>query len=211
VAVRGLATSGAESWMTPLGKIDLDRRTLARALELGHVSENDGAHRLEHSLEVHLPFLQVLLETFALVPFAVGDASRREVAEVLDLVWGGPETLIVVSSDLSHYYDYATAQELDRATADAIEALEPDRIGDEQACGRNPVKGLLESARRRGMHVETIDLRSSGDTAGSRAEVVGYGSWAFVSPARSGSRAEARDESFEARERALADDERRRE
>jgi AmmeMemoRadiSam system protein B len=128
---------------------------------------------------VHLPFLQQVLAGFTLVPLVVGDADADTVATVLEAVWGGPETLIVISSDLSHYHDYATAQRLDGETTRAIEALEPGHIGYGQACGRNPLNGLLEVARRRGLEVTTVDVRNSGDTSGRRDSVVGYGTYAF--------------------------------
>jgi MEMO1 family protein len=179
VAVRGLAASSADRFDTPLGPIDLDRDAIDLALTLPQVRLMDEAHTLEHSLEVQLPFLQEVLDRFSLVPFVVGEASPGEVAEVLDLLWGGPETLIVISSDLSHYHAYATAQRLDAATTAAIEALRPDDIGYDQACGRIPVAGLLELARRRGLEARTLDLRNSGDTAGSRDQVVGYGAYVF--------------------------------
>jgi hypothetical protein len=114
-----------------------------------------------------------------LVPLVVGDAEPDKVAEVLDLLWGGPETLIVISSDLSHYHDYKTAQQLDRATSQAIEQLRPEDIQYDHACGRNPVNGLLNVARKRGLKAKTVDLRNSGDTAGSRDRVVGYGAYIF--------------------------------
>jgi AmmeMemoRadiSam system protein B len=117
------------------------------------------------------------LEHFSLVPLVVGDASAEEVAEVLELLWGGEETLIVISSDLSHYHDYATAQRMDRATSDAIEALRPEALQYESACGRNPVSGLLLVARHKHLHASTLDLRNSGDTAGPRDQVVGYGAY----------------------------------
>ncbi len=139
----------------------------------------DTAHMQEHSLEVHLPFLQEVLGEFSLVPLVVGDAEPNEVAEVLDALWGGPETLIVISSDLSHYHDYKTAQRLDRATSQAIEQLRLEDIQYDHACGRNPVSGLLQVARQRGLKAKTIDLRNSGDTAGSHDRVVGYGAYIF--------------------------------
>lgn len=176
----GLAVSAADAFMTPLGSILLDRPAIDALLALPQVKARDEAHRLEHSLEVHLPFLQRTLESFTLVPVVVGDASAEEVAEALDLVWGGPETLIVISSDLSHYQDYATAQRLDRATSDAIERLDCAAIRHEQACGRNPVNGLLFSAARHRLRASTIDLRNSGDTAGPRDQVVGYGAYVFT-------------------------------
>ena len=137
----------------------------------------DQAHALEHSLEVHLPFLQEVLADFSLVPLVVGDTQPQDVAEVLEAAWGGSETLIVISSDLSHYHDYETARQMDQATSRAIEALHPEAIQYDDACGRNPVNGLLELAKRKGLHAETIDLRNSGDTAGPRDQVVGYGAY----------------------------------
>jgi len=179
VAFAGLASSNADTFRTPLGDIPLDTAAIERVNALPQVHPIDQAHLLEHSLEVHLPFLQESLETFNLIPLVVGDASAEEVAEVLEQLWGGEETLIVISSDLSHYHDYATAQRLDQRTAAAIEGLKPEDISSEGACGRNPVKGLLLLAQRKGMQVETLDLRNSGDTAGPRDQVVGYGAWVF--------------------------------
>jgi AmmeMemoRadiSam system protein B len=126
---------------------------------------------------VHLPFLQEVLGEFRLVPLVVGAALPEEVAEVLERLWGGPETLIVVSSDLSHYHDYATARRLDAATSRHIEELRYEDIGYDDACGRDPVSGLLCYARRHGLKARTLDLRNSGDTAGSRDQVVGYGAY----------------------------------
>lgn len=177
VPVEGLAASSADYFETPLGRVPLDRPAIERALTLPQVHLLDHAHTLEHSLEVHLPFLQEVLASFELVPFVVGEASPEEVGEVLELLWGGPETLIVISSDLSHYHDYATARRLDAGTSQAIEALRPQDIHYEQACGRNPVNGLLHVARRRGLQARTLDLRNSGDTAGPRDQVVGYGAY----------------------------------
>jgi hypothetical protein len=130
-----------------------------------------------------LPFLQEVLGDFQLVPLVVGDADPHEVAEVLEVLWGGEETLIVISSDLSHFHDYETARQLDSATARAIEALEPERIGFDNACGRVPVNGLLEVAERHGLQSQILDVRNSGDTAGHRDQVVGYGAFAFDEPA----------------------------
>ncbi|MBE0532774.1 MAG: AmmeMemoRadiSam system protein B [Rhodospirillales bacterium] len=182
VAVRGLALSSATAFATPLGNVRVDGETAERLLRLPQVHVFDDTHFQEHSLEVHLPFLQVILGDFALVPLVVGDATAEEVAEVLDAVWGGPETLIVVSSDLSHYLGYDAARQLDQATCRAIESLNPSAIGQDQACGRVPVGGLLHLARRRGLSAVTVDLRNSGDTAGPRDRVVGYGSWLFIEP-----------------------------
>ncbi len=180
VAVRGLALPSVTAFETPLGRVPVDVAAARRARELPQVSVSDATHRDEHSLEVHLPFLQIALDDFSVVPFVVGSASAAEVAQVLDLLWGGPETLIVVSSDLSHYLDYGSAKMVDAETCTAIEGLAPERLDPEGACGRVPVGGLLVAAMRHGLDVTTVDLRSSGDTAGDRRRVVGYGAWVFT-------------------------------
>ncbi|MDJ0850354.1 MAG: AmmeMemoRadiSam system protein B [Myxococcota bacterium] len=180
VALRGLALPTAARFSTPLGDVALDPAAGTALADLAQVEAWDAPHAEEHSLEVQLPFLQELLDDFVLVPLVVGDATAPEVAEVLERLWGGPETLIVVSSDLSHYYDYATARQLDRETTRAIERLEPEALDAESACGRVPVRGLLVVARERGLRVRTLDLRSSGDTAGPRDQVVGYGAYALA-------------------------------
>jgi Predicted dioxygenase len=179
VAFHGLAVSSAEAFNTPFGNVAVDQEALALILSLPQVYVLDEAHRLEHSLEVHLPFLQEMLGEFKVVPLVVGEATPAEVGEVLETLWGGPEVLVVVSSDLSHYYDYETAQFMDNATSRAIEALRYEDIHYEQACGRNPVNGLLFVARKRQLKAKTVDLRNSGDTAGPRNQVVGYGAYAF--------------------------------
>ena len=179
VAFTGLASCSATHYNTPLGSIPLDRNTLDQLTRLPQVNENDEAHIYEHSLEVQLPFLQKILDDFVLVPLVVGDTQPHSVAEVLDSVWGDKHTLIVISSDLSHYHDYATAQRMDRSTSNAIEHLNPDEIHYDDACGRNPLNGLLLLAKQKNMHVETVDLRNSGDTAGPRDQVVGYGAYLF--------------------------------
>jgi MEMO1 family protein len=179
VGFRGLALSSADYFDTPLGRIAVDRDAIALIRGLPQVSVSDAAHAQEHSLEVQLPFLQEVLGKFSLVPLAVGEARASEVGEVLERLWGAAETLIVISSDLSHYHDYASAQTLDRTTSRAIEALEADAIDYENACGRVPVGGLLHIARKKGMTARTIDLRNSGDTAGPRDRVVGYGAYVF--------------------------------
>ena len=178
VAVRGLALPGVERFATPLGAVELDSEAIDCLRAMPQVVVSSQAHALEHSLEVHLPFLQTVLDEFTLVPLAVGDAAPDEVAAVLDLLWGGPETLIVVSSDLSHYLTYAQAQRVDRATSDAILALRTD-IDHKQACGATPVCGLALIARRKSLKTELLDLRNSGDTAGDKSRVVGYGAYAF--------------------------------
>jgi len=177
VGFPGLATSSADTFRTPLGDIPVDTDTVARLAALPQVRTLDQAHQLEHSLEVHLPFLQECLAHFSLVPIVVGDASAEEVAEVLEQVWGGDETLIVISSDLSHYHDYNTAASMDRKTSEAIEQLRPEALEFEDACGRIPITGLLKLAQRKHLAVETVDLRNSGDTAGPRDQVVGYGAY----------------------------------
>ena len=146
--------------------------------DLPQVVVADPPHAQEHSLEVQLPFLQSVLPNFRLVPLAVGRASAEAVAAVLERLWGGPETLIVVSSDLSHYLPYAAAQKIDSRTAARIVAYDPT-IGHDEACGATPVNGLLLAARRHGLKAHLIDLRNSGDTAGDRSRVVGYGGFAF--------------------------------
>lgn len=182
VAVRGIALPGAQRFRTPLGSIEIDADAVKRLRALPQVCVSDEAHALEHSLEVHLPFLQTVLSDFALVPLAVGHVEPDDVAEVIEAVYGGPETLIVVSSDLSHYLPYAQAQTIDRSTCEAILALRSD-IDHEHACGATPVAGLGVVARRKGLRPELIDVRNSGDTAGDRSRVVGYASFAFYEPA----------------------------
>lgn len=177
VSFKGLAASSAQYFATPLGKIPLDRKAIDDLLMLPQVFLLDKAHALEHSLEVHLPFLQETLDDFTLIPLVVGTANPEEVAEVLEKLWGGTETLIVISTDLSHYLDYETACQIDTLTSKAIEDLQPEQIRHDQACGRNPVSGLLHVARRRKLCVKTVDLRNSGDTAGTKDRVVGYGAY----------------------------------
>lgn len=177
VAFSGLAVCDATGFSTPLGTVPVDPDGITRALELPYVHIIDEAHAFEHSLEVHVPFLQEVLKAFSLVPIVAGDATPEEVSQLLERLWGGEETLIVISSDLSHYHDYATAQRMDSATSRAIETLNYAAIDYESACGRVPVCGILHLARQRRLKVETIDLRNSGDTAGPRDNVVGYGAY----------------------------------
>ena len=181
VAVHGLALPGATRFATPLGTVEIDPSAVESLRALPQVVVSDEAHALEHSLEVHLPFLQSVLGDFKLVPLAVGHATPDEVAEVLEVLWGGPETLIVVSSDLSHYLPYREALGADRATCEAILALRTD-IDHEHACGATPVCGLTLTAQRKGLRPELIDARNSGDTAGDRSRVVGYAAFAFHEP-----------------------------
>lgn len=174
----GLAVPEADEFQTPLGRVAVDRAAIGAVADLPQVHRLDAAFDGEHALEVHLPFLQAVLRGFRVVPFVVGEASAAEVADVLERLWGGDETLIVVSSDLSHYLDYDTAKARDAQTTRRIESLDPS-VGSHDACGRTPVNGLLTVARRHGLMAETVDLRNSGDTAGPRDRVVGYGAYLF--------------------------------
>jgi len=179
VAVRGLALPGVHAFDTPLGRIMLDTEAARSIARLPQVTISAEAHALEHSLEVQLPFLQSVLPDFTLLPLAVGMATPDEVAEVLDALWGGEETLIVISSDLSHYLPYAAAQRVDRGTVqDILDLRQP--IEHDHACGGTPVSGLIVAARRHHLTPHLLDLRNSGDTAGSHNQVVGYAALAFT-------------------------------
>ncbi len=179
VAVRGLSLPGVEAFSTPLGLIPLDLDVIEQLHALPQITTRSAAHAEEHSLEVQLPFLQLALDSFQLVPLVVGDATAEEVAEVLETLWGGPETLIVISSDLSHYHPYESAQRLDGDTCRHIVNLQ-FLTSHEQACGATPINGLVLAARRHGLAPRLLDLRNSGDTAGDRARVVGYAAFAFT-------------------------------
>lgn len=192
VPVRGLALPDTDNFATPLGTVPLDREAISRIAQMPQVATSGPAHAHEHSLEVQLPFLQSVLGDFSLVPLAVGDASAAEVAEVLDAVWGGPETLIVISSDLSHYLPYEEAMRRDRDTLSRILEGTP-LTSHEQACGATPINGLLLAARRHGLAPHLVAACNSGDTAGDRDHVVGYASIAFLEP-RELSQAEDEDE-----------------
>jgi len=179
VSLRNLALSGVDVFRTPLGDVPLDKQAIA-SLNMPEVRIFEAAHQFEHSLEVQLPLLQIVLGSFSLVPLVVGDAAPETVAEVIYSLWGGAETLIVVSSDLSHYLVYDEARARDRFTCEAIEHLDAHCIDHENACGATPVGGLLIEAKSRAMEVTTLDLRNSGDTAGGKDQVVGYGAWMFT-------------------------------
>ena len=179
VAVRGLALPGADAFETPLGQVDLDRDAIASLKGMPQVVVSAAAHAQEHSLEVQLPFLQTVLGDFKLVPLAVGDATPAEVAEVLERLWGGEETLIVISSDLSHFLPYKVAQTVDQATVQSILDMRGP-LNHEQACGGTPINGLMLAATRHKLHPRLLDLRNSGDTAGDKNRVVGYASFAFM-------------------------------
>jgi AmmeMemoRadiSam system protein B len=179
VGFRGLALCTANAYAIPGKTIPLDREMESRLASLPGVGLLDQAHVPEHSLEVHLPFLAAVLGDFKLVPIVAGEASPELVADLLEAAWGGDDTLIVVSTDLSHYHAYEQARKIDAATVAAIEQLDPARLDGEHACGHVPVAGLLELARRKSLQVKTLDVRNSGDTAGPKDRVVGYGAWAF--------------------------------
>ncbi|WP_305910295.1 AmmeMemoRadiSam system protein B [Methylomarinum sp. Ch1-1] len=177
VGFSGLAVCHADQFATPLGNIDIDTESRDQLLNLPFVDYLDQAHNLEHSLEVQLPFLQEMLGEFKLLPLVAGDANAEQVSQLLEKVWNGPETLIVISSDLSHYHNYATAKELDQQTTDNIQALQYEKLDFDSACGRVPISGLLAYARKHGLKVTNVDLRNSGDTAGDKSRVVGYGAY----------------------------------
>jgi AmmeMemoRadiSam system protein B len=182
VAVGGLALPGADAFATPLGIVPVDREAAQSIAHLPQVSVSPHAHALEHSLEVQLPFLQTVLPDFRLLPLAVGMTTPDEVAEVLELLWGGDETLIVISSDLSHYLPYEIAQRVDAGTVQSILGMK-HAVSHEQACGGTPINGLLAAARRHHLTPHLLDLRNSGDTAGGRDGVVGYAAFAFTGEA----------------------------
>lgn len=176
---QGIAVPQADYFTTPLGQIKIDHEIIAKISPQFQITVSDEAHAQEHSLEVQLPFLQILLKNFSLVPLVVGMSDSDQVAKVLELLWGGKETLIIISSDLSHYHDYATAQQMDKQAAQAILDLNPNALKEEYACGRIPIKGLLHVATEKKLKVSLIDLCNSGDTAGSKNHVVGYGAFHF--------------------------------
>ncbi|HEX6016912.1 MAG TPA: AmmeMemoRadiSam system protein B [Burkholderiaceae bacterium] len=182
VPVRGLAVPSAGAFETPLGSVELDRAAIDGLADLPQVVASDAAHAQEHALEVQLPFLQTVLEHFTLVPLAVGSVAPEAVAQVIERLWGGDETLVVISTDLSHYLPYTQAQAIDRATAERIVRLDP-QLDHEQACGATPLAGALLVARAHGLLPRLLDLRNSGDTAGDRSRVVGYCAVALAAPA----------------------------
>jgi AmmeMemoRadiSam system protein B len=177
--IKGLAATSADIFLTPLGQVPVDRPSVQAALRYPQVLLSDVASDRDHAIEVQLPFLQLVLESFAIVPFLVGQADKDAVADVLDALWDGDRTIIVVSSDLTHHLPIEEARLRDRVTADAIERLDGAALGPRSACGRNAIAGLLTAAQRHGLCSRTVDLRTSGDTAGPRQSVVGYGSWVF--------------------------------
>ena len=178
VYLNGMALPSVDKFETPLGEVDLDTKTIKSLVEkFPQITFSDEAHAEEHSLEVQLPFLQSILASFRLIPFVVGEATAHEVAEVINNLWGRDECLILISTDLSHFHRYKKAVSLDSKTAELIESFKGDDLPDQSACGRNPVRGLLSVAGPRRMSIQRYDLRNSGDTAGTKDQVVGYGSW----------------------------------
>ena len=177
---RGLVYSRAEAFLTPLGPVPVDLQAYEALADLPQVRPDETPFAGEHCLEVQLPFLQQVLKDFRILPFLVGEATAESVTQIMERLWDGEETLILISSDLSHYLDYEQARRLDLQTSRAIEALQPEAIGVEQACGRNPLRGLLVAAKRHGLRPQRLDLRNSGDTAGPRDRVVGYAAYAFA-------------------------------
>ncbi len=172
-----MAVSKAQSFITPLGFVAVDQKAVATIAKLDFVNYLEEPHTYEHSIEVHLPFLQEMLDDFKIVPIVAGEATPDQVSQVIDMLWGGDETLIVISSDLSHYHEYASAKRLDKATSELIEQLQYEKISSNAACGQVPLNGLLKVARERSLSIKTIDLRNSGDTAGDKNSVVGYGAY----------------------------------
>jgi len=177
VAFNGLALSGMDYFSTPLGDIPIDHSVNQGLLQHSGVNIMEQAHQYEHSLEVHLPFLQAVLDDFQLIPIVVGDTEPELVATVVEELLDDDLTICVTSTDLSHFHDYATAQKLDSATSQSILNMDYKKIGFEDACGRNPLKGVLYWAKKHGYKVSLLDLRNSGDTSGTRDRVVGYGSY----------------------------------
>ncbi len=179
VYLQGMALPSVDAFTTPLGDVPVDADGVTTALALPGTRISDAAHAAEHSLEVHLPFLQTVLDDFRVVPIVVGVCPASEVKTVLEALWGGDETIIVVSSDLSHFHSYDEARGIDANTTARIEARDTALQG-EEACGAYALNGLLLTAKAHGMHVRTLDLRNSGDTAGDKQRVVGYGAYALA-------------------------------
>ena len=178
VAVHGLGLSTAEAFETPLGRIPVDRAACDELLTHRGVCISDETHRDEHSVEVHLPFLQRILgDAWQLVPVVAGSGPPPVIADAFETLWGAHGTVFVISTDLSHYHDLRSARSLDRTTAATIVAASWEHLGSEDACGAVPVRGALELARRHGEHVSLVELATSADTIGPADRVVGYGSF----------------------------------
>jgi hypothetical protein len=179
LALNGAACPSATHFDTPLGRIPLDVEEIARLQAQGLIEINDAAHVREHSIEVQLPFLQHILSDFKIIPIVVGLEQAMPIAALLEPFWRAKDALIVVSSDLSHYLDYYDARKMDSDTSSAIEACRWQDISPTQACGCYPMRGLLQLAQEENSSVSCIDLRNSGDTAGDKSRVVGYGAYVF--------------------------------
>lgn len=177
VPFRGMALSSADAFTTPLGDVPLDTRECQALLGYEGVQEMDAAHAMEHSLEVQLPFLQRLLGDFRLIPLSVGDVPVQQVASVIERYWADPATLVVISTDLSHFLTLRQAEELDDRTREAIEQRDYKAISDDQACGRYPLRGLLKVLDDQDASIETLAMGTSADTTGDASRVVGYGAW----------------------------------
>ncbi len=175
----GLATPGIDALVTPLGPVPVDRELTSTAEALIVVAPDPAAHAREHSLEVQLPFLQVVLGEFTTLALATGDVAPEAVTDVLDQTIGAPGVIGVISSDLSHYLDYETACRRDAHTAEAITGLRPQDLTADDACGRTAVQAALLLAQRRGWSCRLLALGNSGDTVGSMGRVVGYGAFAI--------------------------------
>jgi AmmeMemoRadiSam system protein B len=180
LTLEDIAASSADGFSTPLGVLEVDCASRDALIGDGLVSIFDLAHLAEHSLEVQLPFIQFVLGPVKVLPLLIGTASTAAVAQLLGRVWGGAETLVVVSTDLSHYHDRETARRLDSRTAAAIVARNPEAVSPADACGASVLRGLLSFATKREMKVELLDLRTSADTVGNLTRVVGYGSFALT-------------------------------
>ncbi|RMG95576.1 MAG: AmmeMemoRadiSam system protein B [Chloroflexi bacterium] len=184
VPVFGIAATSFTAFATPLGEMVVDLEAVEKIRPFPYIHISNPAHIPEHCLEVQLPFLQEICPQARIVPLLVGDATPQQVAEILSVFWSDSHTRFIVSSDLSHYHTYETARRLDMATAMAIQRQRPNAIGPEQACGRLAIQGLLYLTEQSGMVVHIADLRNSGDTAGSKDQVVGYGAFLFTNPTK---------------------------
>ena len=203
MAFQGIALARADQFATPLGTMRCDLPALQKALALPHVQMLDDAHTREHGLEIELPFIQRLFGEDAdigIVPLLVSRCSPRQVHEVIEKLWGGPETLIVISSDLSHFHDYDTAKRMDNRTRAMIENFDAENIDTNDACGALPVAGMLIAARNRGMKIKTLGMRNSGDVTGDKSRVVGYGAWAVYDGKASGMGGDGEDDFTKATE-----------
>lgn len=203
MAFQGIALARADQFATPLGNMRCDLPALQKALALPHVQMLDDAHTLEHGLEIELPFIQRLFgeqSDIGIVPLLVSRCSPRQVHEVIEKLWGGPETLIVISSDLSHFHDYDTAKKMDNRTRAMIENFDAENIDTNDACGALPVAGMLMAARNRGMKIKTLGMRNSGDVTGDKSRVVGYGAWAVYDGKASGMGGDGEDDFTKATE-----------